>query len=110
MLRLSEILQKLYLPFLGLDCDVYHFKRHGSSLPYVVWAEEGEEDSLHTNNIKSEQQLVGTVELYTKTEFDALADDIQDILQEEGIGWQLTNVLYEDETALIHYPWRWWVS
>lgn len=109
MLRLSELLRKLYEPFTELDCGVFHYKRHGSSLPYVIWAEEGEDNSFHSDNGKETQQMTGTVDLYTKTEFDTLADDIQAILISEHVGWELRSCLYEDETGLIHYQWAWWV-
>lgn len=107
MLQLSELLRKLYEPFTELDCGVFHYKRHGSSLPYVIWAEDGEDGSFHADNLKQAQQVTGIVDLYTKTEFDTLADDIQAILISEGVGWVLRSIDYEDLTGLIHYQWAW---
>lgn len=108
MTSLKDLLEKLYKPFLELDCDVTHFRRL-SKFPYVVWAEDGEENSFSADNIKQEQRITGMVDLFTRTEFDSLIDDIQEILNEEQIGWVLSSVQYEEETNLIHYQWRWWV-
>lgn len=106
---LQTKLQELYVPFLSLDCAVSHFRRSGKP-PFVVWAEDGEQDSFHTDNHKKEQQITGIVDLYTLTEFDSLVDDVQEILNGENVGWRLNSVQYEDETNLIHYQWRWWIG
>lgn len=108
MKSLQTILNSLYTPFLELDCTVSHYKRTAKP-PFVVWAEDGEDTSFNSNNRKTEQQLTGIVDLFTLTEFDELADDIQEILNGEGVGWNLESVQYEDETNLIHFQWRWWV-
>ena len=108
-MTLQNKLRKLYEPFLALQCPVSHYSRM-TTFPYVVWAESGEDTSFNSNNRKSEQQLTGVVDLFTKTEFDPLADDVQNILESEEIGWRLATVQYEDETGLIHYQWEWWVS
>ena len=108
-MTLQNKLRTLYEPFLTLSCDVRHFKRQ-FNFPYVVWAEDGESDSFDSDNRKTEQTITGTVDLFTKTEFDPLADDVQRILDEEGVAWSLTTVQYEDDTNLIHYTWRWEIS
>ena len=107
-MTLQDKLKKLYEPFLNLGCDVFHFTRGDTRAPYVVWSETGEESSFHANDRKQEQQLTGFVDFYTLTEFDPIAGDIQEVLNSEEIGWTLSSVLYEEETNLIHYQWRWW--
>ena len=61
------------------------------------------------DNRKQEQQVHGTIDCYTKIEFDPLLDEIQDALNAAGIGWSLLTVQYEDETNLIHYEWEFYV-
>lgn len=108
-MSLQSKLNDLYTPFLELSCTVSHYRRTAHP-PFVVWAETGEESSFNSDNHKSEQQLTGIVDFFTLTEFDSIADDIQDILNSENVGWQLSSVLYEEETNLIHYQWRWWIG
>ena len=108
MMSLTDKLKKLYEPFLTLACPVTHYKRI-SKFPYLVWAEDGEDNSFHGDNSKQEQQITGTVNYFTRVDFDSTVDQIQEILNGEPVGWMLESVQYEDETNLIHYSWRWWV-
>ena len=89
------------------NLTAYHFeKAEDFSLPYAVWAEEGEGDSLHANNEKKEQTITGSLDFFTETEFDPLVDSIQETLN--GVcAWSLEGVQYENETKLIHYTWIW---
>lgn len=109
MMSLQNMLQKLYQPFLELNCTVSHYRR-ADWPPYVVWTETGEESSFGADDHKAEQQLTGLVDFYTKTEFDTIADSIQTILNSQEVGWKLESVQYEEETNLIHYQWRWWLA
>lgn len=109
-MTLQAKLRALYEPFRALDCPVYHYHRADPSERYVVWAEDSENISFHADGTKREQQLTGVVDFYTKTEFDTIADDIQDILVSERIGWHLDSVQYEEETNLIHFQWRWYLG
>lgn len=105
-MTLQATLTDLYTPFLALDCEVSHYKRITSNR-FVVWSEQGEEDSFHADNRKQEQLITGVVDFFTLTEFDPIVDDIQDILQMERVAWILDSVQYEEETNLIHYQWLW---
>lgn len=90
---------------------VYHYWRPQLKAPYCLWQEEGEGESLHTGNHKSEQVIVGTVDYYTLNDLDPMIDTIQEKLNSvENLGWSLSSVLYEDETNLIHYTWDWQIS
>jgi len=109
MMSLQQTLKELYQPFLALPCKVSHYRRTAKP-PFVVWAEDGEENSLNANNHKSEQQLTGIVDFFTLKEFDSIADSIQEILNSENVGWSLELVQYEEETNLIHFQWRWWIG
>ena len=87
---------------------VYHYKRpKNQDKSWVVWQEDGEGESFNTGNHKAEQQIHGTIDCYTHTEYDPLLDEIQNALEElEDTGWSLLSVTYEDETDLIHYEWE----
>lgn len=90
---------------------VYHYWHPRLEAPYCIWAEEGEGDSLHTGNHKSEQVITGTIDYYTKTDFDPMVDTIQETLNSiENLGWNLDTVIYEDETNLIHFSWNWEIA
>lgn len=87
---------------------VYHYWRPKMAAPYIIWAELSEGQPFYANNKKAESFWHGTVDLYTKEEFDPLFDQIQEALQGvEGLTYTLTDVQYEDDTGLIHHTWEW---
>lgn len=86
---------------------VYHYWRTRQNPPYCVWQEDGEGDSLHTNNRKTEQVISGTVDYFTLNEYDENIENIQNALNSlENCGWSLNTVQYEEDTNLIHYEWN----
>ena len=109
MRSIQTVLRTLYEPFLTLPCSVSHYRRTAKP-PFAVWYETGEDSSFHPDNHKAEQQLTGIIDFYTKLEFDPIVDTIQDILNSQEVGWNLASVLWEEETSLIHYQWRWWIG
>jgi len=110
MMSLQSKLQQLGEAFATVTTNCHHYWRPVKTLPCLMWAESGEENSFDSDNHKSEQHIVGTCDYYTKTEFDPLIDTIQETLDELGVTWSLASVQYEDETNTIHYEWNWGVS
>lgn len=96
--------------FAGITENCYHYWRPVKNLPCLMWAEMGEDNSFDADNHKAEQNIIGTCDFYTKTEFDPLIDEIQETLNEMGVEWMLSSVQYEDETKTIHYEWTWGVA
>ena len=109
-MSLQNKLQQFGTAFAQLTTNVYHYWRPVKNPPCIIWAETGEENSFHANNRKKEQRIIGTVDLFTKTEFDTLVDQIQETLENLGVTWSLEAVQYEDDTDLIHYTWNWGVT
>ena len=110
LLSLQSKLNQLGVKFATLTNNCYHYFRPVSSVPCLMWAESGEENSFNADNRKMEQNIVGTCDYFTKTEFDPTIDSIQEALDEMGLTWALQSVQYEDETQMIHYEWNWGVS
>ena len=106
MKSLNEKLTGFSTELASVGEHVYHYtKSINSGYPYIVWAEQGESDGFHSDNRKSEQTISVTVDLYTRSEFDPLVDQVQSLLNEKS-RWRLNSVQYEDETTLIHYEWE----
>lgn len=107
---LQQKLKQFGAAFAELTDKCYHYWRPVKDVPCIIWAESGEENSFHSNNKKSEQRIIGTVDLFTENEFDELADRIQETLEDLGVTWRLESVQYEEETNLIHMEWEWGVT
>lgn len=93
------------------NLKVYHYWHPRLEAPYCIWAEESEGDSIWTSNHLQEQIIQGSVDYFTKMEFDPVVDEIQSALNGvELLGWNLEAIQYEDETNLIHYTWSFEVA
>lgn len=62
---------------------------------------------MHAGNKKKHQSVVIGLDYYTQTEFDPVIDLIQNVLNDApGIAFELTDIQYEEDTAVIHYGWN----
>lgn len=87
--------------------DTFHYHAHEKPDKYIVWAEDTESNSSHADDHKENQVIQGTIDYFTKTEFDPNFELIQKKLNSLEITWRLNSIQYEDETEYIHYEWIW---
>lgn len=107
MQKLTEKLINMATILKEVHTEVYHYDALTESDRYIVWQEETEAESLFGNDKHEEQTIQGSIDLYSKTEFEPLIDLIQEALTAADISFALNLVEYEDETELIHYEWVW---
>lgn len=92
---------------LKVSDNVGHYEAVEKNDKYIVWAEDSEGSSVEGDNRKENQSIQGTIDYFTRTEFDPMVDDIQEALIDAEISFYLNSVQYEDETKYIHYEWVW---
>ncbi|RGB58592.1 MULTISPECIES: hypothetical protein [Bacillota] len=107
MTSITQKLKKIRDTLLSVTAYVYHYEAEYKKNFYIVWQETGEAESLAQDNKKCEQVLQGTIDYYTKDDYDVLIDEIQQALNESEISFHLNSVQYEEETSYIHYEWIW---
>lgn len=105
MTRLNAIKTAL----LTVTNKCYHFTAPQSVTgSYIVWAEDNQASSVWADGEMQNQVIEGTVDYFTKSEFDATAETIQNALN--GVcSWRLSSIQYERDTGYIHYEWVWQV-
>lgn len=81
-----------------------HYLRSVSTTPFVVWQEDAD-NSTRADNAVEEQAISGTIDLFSRIEYDPAIDVVQDFLNRYGCSWYLSSVQYEDDTNLIHHEW-----
>lgn len=88
--------------------EIYHYDATGGKGDrYIVWQEEGESDSLFLDNKHDEIVIKGSLDIYTKIEFDDLVDEIIDLFNANGISFNIINIEYETNSSYIHYSFDW---
>lgn len=85
--------------------NVSHYKAMHREDKYIVWAEDSEGSSVEGDDRKINQSIQGTIDYFTKQDFDENIDKIQAALTAACISFYLNSVQYEDETEYIHYEW-----
>ncbi len=90
-----------------LSVPVSHYFTAKKTDQYVVWAEDGEASASHANNQKSLRILSGTVDYFTKIEFDPVIEEIESKFNDMNIAWKLNSVQSEEDTGFTHYEWVW---
>lgn len=104
--QLAHIQEALLTLSIGGD-KVYHYWHVREDAPFLIWAEDGPADYHMSNNRHSEISIHGTLDLFTKKEYDPLFDEIEEKLTELFESrWQWMSTQYEDSTGLIHHEWE----
>lgn len=85
---------------------VGHFKVSKQKNKYIVWAEDGQGESQWGDGRMTRQAVQGTIDYFTKTEYDPNVEKIQEAIN-GVVSWRLNSIQYEDETGFIHYEWVW---
>lgn len=106
-MTLIEALNKLKTALLTVTSNAGHYEAFEKTDKYIVYAEDGQADAIHGNNRMQAQVLTGTVDYFTRTEYDANVLAIQKAMSDAGIPWRLNSVQYEPNTGYIHWEWVW---
>lgn len=111
---MQDKLKTIQEVLLTVTDKVYHYEAMHVSDKYIVWAEDSEGESLEADNYKAEQSIQGTIDYFTKEEFDENVDKIQEVLADSCISFYLNSVQYESRddygAGYIHYEWVWEVA
>lgn len=74
---------------------------------YFVWQEDGTND-LEADGVHGERAVTGTTDLYTRTEFDTWARQLERAMDAEpDVAWEKLGVQYEPDTGFWHHEWAW---
>lgn len=96
-------LTDLKTALLTLTVPVYRYRAvKGANVPYIVWSEDSTSD-LIADDKHAERRFEGTVDYFTKTEDDATVAQIEALLDSLPIYWNYENILFEEDTNIIHH-------
>lgn len=87
--------------------EVYHYHADSKGNQYIVWAEHGSSSSPAADNVVQEQVVHGTIDYFTREEYDQKINEINEALKQFEIANRLKSVQYEPDTDYTHYEWSW---
>ena len=99
---------KIKAALLTVGVPVSHFTAAKQPAKYIVRAEDMQAaSSVYADNMLATQVIEGTIDYFTKSEYDVNVDAIQTALNAAGISFRLNSIQHEDDTGYIHYEWVW---
>lgn len=54
-----------------------------------------------------DQAITGTVDLFTRTDIGDLVDAVQAVLNDAGVSWRMSDMLYDQAARAAHIIWDW---
>jgi len=90
---------------LTVGAPLKHYDGTGTTGNYIVWAEDGQAGSVWADGKMTDQAISGTVDYFTKTEYDTNVEKIQTALGSIGLSYRLNSIQYETATKYIHFEW-----
>lgn len=90
--------------------SVFHYEAMGKPDQYIVYAEDSEGSSVEGDDQKINQSIQGTIDYFTKKDWDENVTKIQEVLKNAHISFYLNSVQLEEETGYQHYEWVWEVG
>lgn len=103
---MQETLRRVGDAILSVSQNTFHYHAFKKPDQFFVWAESGESSAFYADNGKEGQTIEGTIDYFTRTEYDPAVDRLQEVLRSAKIGFSLKSVQYEDETKYIHFEWE----
>lgn len=100
--------EKIIAAHTTVTSEVSHMEKLKSER-YFVWYESDCTD-LVADGRHVATSVNGYTDLYTKTEFDSWVGELGAAFDTYGIGWELSDVDYEEDTGFFHYTWEWSVK
>ena len=100
-------LKQLSALLLTITPNVYHNEAFQEDGSYIVWAEDGQAASLYANDSMQIQVIEGTIDLFTKIEFDPMFNTIQTTLDGADLTWELNSTQHEEKIGYTHHEWLW---
>ena len=98
--------ENLKAALVSVGVPVSHYEARKQKDQYIVWAEDSQSGGLWADNGMTHQVIQGTVDYFTKMEYDQNVEKIQAAMS-NVVSWRLNSVQYEEDKDYIHWEWVW---
>lgn len=90
-----------------LPGKVFHYFASGQTGNYITWSEESKNDLINADDVVTDKKWQGTVDVFTKDEYDSITDQLETAMTKGNLYWKLNSTQYEKDTGYIHYEYVW---
>lgn len=105
-MTLNELKELLLI----VGVPVYRYEGFQETGNYIVWAEDSQGSTLHSDDSMNIRSTQGTIDYFTQEENDPIVETIEEKLNSADLSWQFGSIQYEKENGYIHYEWIWEVD
>ncbi len=98
-------LKKVRDALLTVTDKVYHYEAWEESDKYIVWAEDSYHKTLSGDGQTMERYAEGTIDYFSREEYDPAVTEIMDALERADIPHYLNTVQWHQEEDYIHHEW-----
>lgn len=107
MKSLSDVLMPVKSALLSVTDNVGLYEAVDATITHIIYAPDSEAGNLPLDNIKTDQIIQGTIDLFALNKDRQMADQIQQALNEAGVSFALNSIQFEDleKNDFIHYEW-----
>lgn len=93
------------LQALGIPYAEGAWNRAPQTGDYLVYALDGQGDSLWGDDAQQQQAILGSVDLFCRSVDRTNFEAVQNALKASGVSWHLNSISREPQNRLIHYEW-----
>ena len=72
---------------------------------YIEYSIDGQGDALWSDDAQTQQAILGSVDLYCRTNDRTDFNAVQNALKASGVSWRLNSKQHETTNRLVHYEW-----
>lgn len=91
----------------GAQIALFAWQQNPDAQDWGTVTHDGQAAAIWGDGGMREQAHEGSVHLFCRSATSAAPAGVQDALQELGVSWRLDDVLYEQDTRLLHWVWIW---
>lgn len=104
---MADTIKKVRDAVVSVGVPTYHYFNPTPKGNFLTWAEDGWGDADFGDGQLDTAVIQGTVDYFTKNEYDATTEKIEDALSIADIPFQMESIQYEEDTGYVHYSWIW---
>lgn len=99
------MLERIKEALLSIGLPIFNYWPLDQDGDYIVYGDDGDGESQYADNRKGERSRSGTIDLFTKTPNDPMADSLEESLDDIELSYRKNSLQFEIDTRFFHHEW-----